>query len=84
MRLEGNVLNVLCLNPILDSTSLCLEWRKPFDVLADSTKTAVGIPTALWAEPHEWRESVGSPRGLWTGSPPQQVVSLNFAKCQPA
>lgn len=42
------LLSVLCLNPCLDSTSLSLEWRKPFDALAETAQTKDGIPTAIY------------------------------------
>ena len=41
------LLDVLCLNRSLDSASLCFDWRKPFDALAERPKIEDGIPSGI-------------------------------------
>ncbi len=41
------LLDVLCLNRSLDSTSLCLDWRKPFDGLVERPDSADSIPRGI-------------------------------------
>jgi hypothetical protein len=47
------LLEVLCLNRYLDSTSLYLEWRKPVDVLAEQPTSKNGIPTGIGLVPSD-------------------------------
>ena len=41
------LLDIICLNRHWDDASLCLEWRKPFDLLAKQPESGVGIPTRI-------------------------------------
>ncbi len=41
------LLDVLCLNRSLDSASLCLDWRKPFDGLAERPNSTDSIPSRI-------------------------------------
>ncbi|MGD0088395.1 MAG: recombinase family protein [Planctomycetota bacterium] len=44
---KRELLDVLCLNRVLDDASLYLEWRKPFDAVAETAKTGFGIPIRI-------------------------------------
>lgn len=41
--IRRELLDVLSLNRVLDETSLCLEWRKPFDALVEASKIEYGV-----------------------------------------
>jgi len=50
-RHKRELLDVLCLNRVLDDATLYLEWRKPFDTVAETAKTGFGIPNRRSFEP---------------------------------